>query len=185
MIPWHLHLEAAEIDATHCHWGEVTRHVGHSHGPAGHVSPRAMSQSHCLGIVVTPVTGAGAKSRHTGASVGGSPWPHEPEPETQEPERRDRERERGLCGPGLLHYTPASSSCSSVHFAPNNVAKVSSEPDPDRPQLPGPGNHLRLSGIACIILATVAPWSINQKWQEMVNVAFVAEENRNTCQCLM
>ena len=99
--------------------------------------------------------------------------------------REERPRERGLCGPGLLHYTPASSSCSSVHFAPNNVAKVSSEPDPDRPQLPGPGNHLRLSGIACIILATVAPWSINQKWQEMVNVAFVAEENRNTCQCLM
>ena len=124
----------------HCHWQEVTRGTRVSQsGPAKHVSTRALPQSHCLGIVVTPVTGA--KSRHTGASVGVRD--HTSRSRSQEP-GSERIEERGAERP-LWAWPPplhASLPCSSVHFAPNNVAKVSSEPD--RP-VSGQGQGLQMS----------------------------------------
>ena len=129
----------------HCHRGEITRHVGHSLTVWTRVATRSVpvslsrSRDCCY-------SGHRSRSRVTSHR---SLRDH-----TSRSRRLRSPREERSLWPPPLH---ASLLLLLSHFAPNNVAKLSSDPDPDRPQLPGPGNHLGLSGITCIILATVAP----------------------------
>lgn len=116
-------------------------------------------------IVVTPVTGAGAKSRHTGASGVSGVRDHTSRSRRLRSPRGERSREAS--------DGPASSTPRQPPPAPQStllrimlLKSARSQTLSDRPQLPGPGNHLGLSGITCIILATVAPWSIHQERQK-------------------
>ena len=158
-------------------WGHETR--GSQLCWARHVSPRVLPASHCLGIVVTPVTGA--SSRHTGASVG-----------DRDHTSRGREiQERGEASVGPASHTasvtPQAAPQSTLlrimllKSALSQTGRVTG----DRVQRKCPAPMARwlllLSGITCIILATVAPQTIKQEMKIIGSSQYLDWWNTREC----
>ena len=130
----------------HCHSLTVSGLLLLRSPEPSHVTPEPQSES------VTTRAGAGLRS----------PAPRE----------WRREEPRGLCGPGLLHYTPASPAPQSTLLRIMLLKSARSQTGRQASQWTGPGaanvlwprwpgnlvsTDLGLSGKTCIILATVAP----------------------------
>ena len=123
---------------------------------ARHVSPRVLPASHCLGIVVTPVTGP----RHV------TPEPQSESVTTRAGAERFR---RGEASVGPASHTASVTPQATLlrimllKSALSQTGRVTG--DWVQRNVPAPVARwlLRLSGITCIILATVSPQTIKQE----------------------